>query len=236
MRIRLTRKGADAFALRQLLILLYLIELIQKLFVWHKHPFIHLIADFIKSIDTVYDDNNGVKETDNIGQVLYLLSLIGENNHPMVEKCLNEAKMHLVDGTLDGSTDFGLHPVYQTKWLRLGMDALGLNTEKINVPKLSESYASLSWFDGDCDGYGDDFRNKAFDEYYPYLSWARWHFYNEDVPAETLEITYPLTWEAHASAADYNGIRQLSESYADNKLAAPHTWHAAEMFLYLIEK
>ena len=45
----------------------------------------------------------------------------------------------------------------------------------------------------------------------------------------------PLTWEAEASQADYSGIGSLCDEYERRKVAAPHTWHAAEAFLYLLE-
>jgi hypothetical protein len=30
-------------------------------------------------------------------------------------------------------------------------------------------------------------------------------------------------------------MRLIAPEYAEEKLAAPHTWHAAEMFLYLMD-
>ena len=70
---------------------------------------------------------------------------------------------------------------------------------------------------------------------YPYLWWAVKHFENEPIDEKLLEIKYPMSWEKEASQAKYEKIRQLSNTYADNKYSAPHTWHGAEMFLYLIE-
>ena len=46
---------------------------------------------------------------------------------------------------------------------------------------------------------------------------------------------YPLTWEQRASQANYGGMRIISEQYTQQRLAAPHTWHAAEVFLYLLQ-
>ena len=34
----------------------------------------------------------------------------------------------------------------------------------------------------------------------------------------------------------YPDIAPLSNEYAKNLCGAPHSWHAAEMFMYLIEK
>ena len=38
-----------------------------------------------------------------------------------------------------------------------------------------------------------------------------------------------------ASQADYEGMRMISSEYDDKRIAAPHTWHASEVFLYLYE-
>jgi hypothetical protein len=46
---------------------------------------------------------------------------------------------------------------------------------------------------------------------------------------------YPLTWERNASQANYAGLRVLDPVYAAQKLAAPHTWHAAEVFLHVLK-
>ena len=55
------------------------------------------------------------------------------------------------------------------------------------------------------------------------------------VDEKYLEIKYPMSWEIKASEAKYEKIAPLSEEYAKNKCGAPHSWHASEMFMYLIE-
>jgi hypothetical protein len=45
-----------------------------------------------------------------------------------------------------------------------------------------------------------------------------------------------LTWEQNASQADYNSLAILDKTYVDQKLAVPHSWHAAEVFLYLLDQ
>jgi hypothetical protein len=47
---------------------------------------------------------------------------------------------------------------------------------------------------------------------------------------------YPLTWEAQASEAKYDGMRRVAGEYVKARTCAPHTWHAAEAFLYLLEE
>ena len=75
-----------------------------------------------------------------------------------------------------------------------------------------------------------------YNEKYPYLWWAVKHFENEPIDEEYLQITYPMSWEICASEANYEGSRIISDKYVENRVGAPHTWHASEMFLYLIEK
>ncbi len=71
-------------------------------------------------------------------------------------------------------------------------------------------------------------------EKYPYLGWARDHFYSGKNGLIS-DRDYPLTWETEASQADYAGMRIISSEYVKQKIAAPHTWHAAEVFLYLYD-
>ena len=68
---------------------------------------------------------------------------------------------------------------------------------------------------------------------YPYLDWAWDHFYGENAGLIGSR-DYPLSWEAKASQAHYDGMAVLSQEYTDQKICVPHTWHAAEMFLYLL--
>lgn len=79
---------------------------------------------------------------------------------------------------------------------------------------------------------GFDARTNAL---YPYLAWAEAHFHQAPFPSMPDVSRYPLTWEAEASQADYSGIGGVCEEYERRKVAAPHTWHAAEAFLYLLE-
>jgi hypothetical protein len=51
----------------------------------------------------------------------------------------------------------------------------------------------------------------------------------------SLEEQYPLTWEARASQANYEGMKLVSKEYTERRICAPHSWHAAEMFLYLLD-
>ena len=77
---------------------------------------------------------------------------------------------------------------------------------------------------------------------YPYLHWAEAHFHNDPPPEPLTEIQSPLTREGAGSEAEYWRLGPLANgaiipaAQAQNRICTPHTWHAAEMFLYLIEK
>lgn len=48
-----------------------------------------------------------------------------------------------------------------------------------------------------------------------------------------LSVQYPLSWESRASEAGYDGMSCIDERAAYEKIAYPHDWTAAQMFLYL---
>jgi hypothetical protein len=194
------------------------------------------VRGWILGLRDVFDRNNaGETEADNPGQALFLISLVSDKNHPLVPQILAEAARFATNGPtgrhLLGRSDFAPHAAYQTKWMKHGLRALGL-PDPYTVPLVKDSYSALFWMDyrdsyvpgGDADDRGD----------YPYLGWACDHFHGaKRSPISNRD--YPLTWEANASQARYDAIKPVSETYATRRLAAPHTWHAAEVLLYLLE-
>lgn len=194
---------------------------------------LHLIKDWMLSLTELYDKNNGMEEPDNLGQLLYLISLVSDKNNPMVQKIIDESMRILKDGILTGVTDFGDHTIYSTLWLRYGLEQLGLSTEFLIIPERFDNYARMFWMDRKGIERTTPFENE-YNSLYPYLWWATKHFEEEEIDEKYLQIGYPLSWEKEASQAKYEKIKQLSIEYAENKFSAPHTWHASEMFLYLI--
>ena len=195
-----------------------------------------LIRDWVMGLTEPYDRNNrGETEADNLGQALFLVSLVADKNHPLVNKVLKELPRFEVDAPggkhLQGRSDFAFHPAYQTKWAKYGLRALGLPDPYV-VPRLEDSYSALFWMD-----YRDTYvkSQDARDLSYPYLNWACDHFHGlKRSPISNRD--YPLTWEKNASAANYVGMTVINDEYRQKRLATPHTWHAAEVFLYLLEQ
>jgi hypothetical protein len=150
-----------------------------------------------------------------------------------VPALLEAAAAMRVDGHLTGPTDGGEHPVYQTKWLKYGLRRLGL-ADPYAVPEAFDSYGALFWMGHEGHVEGPRFSEEA-GRLYPYLRWAEAHCYREPPPLHLLRDGYPLTWESDASEADYAGMQRISPACAAAKTCTPHTWHAAEAFLYLHE-
>jgi hypothetical protein len=194
---------------------------------------LHLIKPWILQLSDPFDRNNaGHQEADNLGQVLYLISLVADSSHPLVDKVLRTIPQFQKDKHIAGMTDFSEHPVYQTKWLKFGLRALHLD-DPYEIPKVFDSYSALFWMDfKDAHVPGSSFAGEANGNY-PYLAWAEAHFHNWPPPMSPRE-QYSLTWEANASQAKYDGMKLISQEYVDRKICAPHSWHAAEMFLFLL--
>ena len=196
---------------------------------------LHLMRNWALGVSDLYDRNNkGNKEPDNLGQLAFILSYFVDKNYPLINEIEKEANRIMENGLLTGITDYSHHEIYSTLWLKLAYERLGISTENIKIPKEFDSYARMFWMDKKDVETETPYEN-PYDEKYPYLSWARYHFNNDPINEDLLKIKYPMSWEIQASEAIYPNIAPLSQNYADNKCGSPHSWHAAEMFLYLIE-
>jgi len=196
-----------------------------------------LIKDWVLGLTDPYDRNNGgEREADNLGQALYLISLVSDRNHSLVPRILRELPRWEVQGPggkyIQGRSDFAAHPAYQTKWAKYGLTSLGLPDPYV-IPAIPDSYSALFWM-AYRDSYvkGQDANDRGS---YPYLGWACDHFHGA-YASPISNRDYPLTWEQEASQARYEGMKVIGEEFVRQRLAAPHTWHAAEVFLDLLEQ
>lgn len=191
----------------------------------HITPWIEsLTADDIYDLARTKTDwlSYNLYETDNLGEVLYLESLLDTPNMSVVNAVLEEAKRLKVsgEGYIKGITDYGEKPAYQTKWLLFGMNQLGLDASEFSLGDATDDYLNMCWFynrepDGTLwakDWVIENLFNQDVDPW-PYRNWARLHYYQIkiDLPSN---LSYPITHEDH----EY-----------------PHAWTASEMFLYLID-
>jgi hypothetical protein len=201
-----------------------------------------LVEDWVMGLHKVWDrNNNGEPEADNLGQILFMASLFGAHSHPVVKKVVAALPAYHRDGYVVGKTDGAEHPVYQTKWLKFGLRSLCMD-DPYRIPPVFDPYSALFWMD-----YRDDHVDgQRFSErmlaLYPYLNWAEAHFHNDSPPEVLTELRPPITREGAGSEAEYWRLNPLAREgiipaeQIENRICGPHTWHAAEMFLYLIEK
>ncbi len=196
---------------------------------------LHIMRDWALGITDLYDRNNkGNCEPDNLGQLAFVLSCFVDKTYPLVKEIEIEAKRIMENGLLTGMTDYNHHEIYSTLWLKYAFERLDMDTSYIKIPSEFDSYARMFWMDKSEVETETPF-SFTYDEKYPYLTWALWHFNGDTVDEKYLEIKYPMSWEIEASEANYEAIAPLSTEYAKNKCGAPHSWHSAEMLMYLIE-
>lgn len=195
---------------------------------------IGLVADWIAMLRDPFDRNNaGTPEPDNLGQLLTMISCVSDQFHPLVATILRMVPDFRRGNHITGLTDFGEHPVYQTKWLKYGLRRMRLD-DPFEIPAVEDSYSAIFWMDYrdahvESPGFGPATRRN-----YPYLAWAEAHFHH--IPVVVEDSGYPLTWEAHASQANYSKMGIVAPEYVDRRRCEPHSWHAAEMFLYHWER
>ena len=192
-----------------------------------------LIQDWIMAINDPFDRNiQGRAEADNLGEVLFLVSLVSDKRHPVVQMVLDSASQFRRENYIIGKTDGIEHPVYQTKWLKYGLASLGLSDPYI-IPKQYDPYSSLFWWTYKNEHVaGPDFDDKLSANS-PYLVWAEDHFSGQK-KGMVGNLDYPLSWQQRDSDAHYPGMTVLDKGVVKQKVAFPHAWHAAEMFMLLL--
>ena len=190
-----------------------------------------LVKDWILDLSEPYDGQAGINEPDNLGQALYLISLVSDSSHPLVKEIIAEAETITVNGHLTGMTDGAQHTVYQTAWMKYGLHALKLEDHYV-IPVEQDTYAHLLWWYPDLQV--EDSSPLLISENFPYLTWAEDHLLGTH-NASMGDQPYPLSWERMAGMADPEQMQIIDPIYSFRRTSAPHGWTAAEMFLYLIE-
>jgi len=202
---------------------------------------LQLVEPWVMGLHNVWDRNNaGTPEADNLGQVLFMLALVGAGTHPLIQQVLKAVPAYRKEDHIVGLTDYSEHPVYQTKWLKFGLRALGLD-DPYRIPAVFDSYSVLFWMDYRQQHIAGPPFAAELRRLYPYLGWAEAHFHDAPPPDTLDQLTPPLTWEGAGSEAEYWRLTALVDagailrSQVTAKYCTPHTWHTAEMFLYLLE-
>ena len=195
---------------------------------------LNLIVNWIANLKEPCNVNTEESpEIDNLGQVLYMISTVSDRKHPLIEKVLETADAYKNGNYIEGKTDYTFHPVYQTKWMKFGLKSLGI-TDEYKIPLVYDNYSALVWWEYRTESVG----GRQFDENtstkYPYLAWAEDHFSSQKRGIVSLS-DYPMSWESDSKDANYEGMNVIDPIYAKTKLCITHGWHAAEMFLVLLE-
>ena len=194
-----------------------------------------LISDWVSNINEIYDkQNKGNEETDNLGELLYIISTQKNINSKLLAKIEKEA-LEIANNNkngyyLSGSTDYSNRPMYQSLWYKFGIESLG-KAFTFNLPKKIDDYTSLAW-------WSKMIENSPavanINVSYPYLSYAAYHTSKKgNIPVSNK--LYPLSWERSASEAKYENMNILDTYYSGNKISPLHSWTASELLLLLLD-
>ena len=192
---------------------------------------LNLIRDWIVNLREPFDcEPGGEQQADNLGQVLYLVSLVSDRNHPVVDRVLNEIPRLRMENHISGITDGATHPVYQTAWLKFGLKSLGLE-DPFQIPAVEDPFGALFWM---------DFRDAIHDRDTPFIqtkvpamTWASDHAHNTR-NGPLADRDFPLTWGHAQGTRILTGTNSILQEYSKVELIAPNSWHAAEAFLRLL--
>lgn len=195
---------------------------------------IDLVEEWIKSIEQIYDlQNGGIKEVDNLGELLYLKSLVVDKEDAVVKEIIEEANLIRSSSdknSLYGYTDGSVMSRYQTIWYNFGLKRLDLNNYfDINNISSFDSYSSTTWWNGEC----NNGKLVALNSFYPYLGWAQYHCVGSG-QIYLGKSLYPLSYESYGSQANYNDMYMINEWYVNKKISPVHSWTASEVLMYLI--
>ena len=195
-----------------------------------------LIKEWVDSITEIYDkQNGGIKEPDNLGELLYIISTQKDINYDLVNKIKEEADSIANNNPngyyLYGKTDYQDEYLYQNLWYKLGLESLGMKFD-YNIDGLSDNYSPSAWW--------SDYKINSSFQFtpsveYPYLTTAYRHKlgYGSLVTNNAL---YPLSWEQAASSANYENMKVVNREFIYSRISPVHTWAASEMLLFILDE
>lgn len=206
-----------------------------------------LIVDALDCINRVYDMQSGEEEGDNIGEYLYLKSLsshgVTSEDIMKVEKEVNKRTVITEKGKyIKGITDGVENDYYATAWLKFALCHTDNVHDAYSLPSTGGAYKYLSWFTSKPVWYERIKRRVSMllsnenqgESFFPYLQWAVSHSF-KDMGVPVSSSNYPLSWEVCGAKATFEMMGLVAPDASACKICFPHTWTAAEMFLYLYD-
>ena len=204
-----------------------------------------LIRKWTDVMTDIYDSQNNEREGDNIGEYLYLKSLssggVKDEDILRLNKEINARKVLSADGIyIQGMTDGAENDFYATAWLKYALSRNPVAIDEYSFPPMGGVYKYLCWFIREprfierckrllMNVTGDSPRETSP---FPYLQWAVAHSFRDwEVPMSASQ--YPLSWEMSGAKASFGKMERIDASAYKHRICFPHTWTAAEMFLYL---
>ena len=194
----------------------------------------NLITEWVNSIEDIYDVQSDIREPDNLGELLYILSTQEERNEELIDKIVDEAN-RLADENpngyyIFGKTDYSNEFLYQNLWYKLGIESVGRDFyfELDTIPK--DNYSAMCWW-SNYTAFGD---NEGSIEY-PYLTAAKYHKLRKGRIIVNSN-NYPLSWEKNASKANYDNYLNINvNDLAYDRISELHSWSAGELLLLLLD-
>lgn len=191
---------------------------------------INLLENWVKNIDKIYDNSRdaNINETDNLGELLYILGAVGIQRDDLISKITDEINaIKNPDNSISGMVDGWIQKYYPTVLAIYGAKKNNIDIN-LKVPEIDDGYANLTWYNKN----NTRINNTNESDLYPYLDWAAYHYQNYGA-LYILDEIYPLTYEASSTTAEKEC--DFSKFYCEKQVCLSHMWHASEMFLYLEE-
>ena len=195
-----------------------------------------LIIDWINNLDELFDNNNGMEEPDNLGELLYLLSIQKDKNTNLIDRIESKAEEIANSNPngyyIYGKTDFTDQHLYQNLWYKFGIESVGRDYH-FDIEKIKEDdYSKGAWWS---DYQTSVIYNDNSNYEYPYLSYAIRHNEKKGNIIINREL-YPLSWEVNASHANYDIYSGLDFYMKDSRISPLHTWSASELLLFIMDE
>lgn len=202
--------------------------------VFEKTGNVEILLPWINSVKSIYDYSRSkdIKETDNLGELLYIIGATKADRPDLIKEILIEINnIRTEDNAIAGMVDGVVQKYYPTVLAVYGAKKNNIDLD-LKIPEKDDGYAKLTWYYDNKIASNNNIESK----YFPYLNWAFYH-YSPYTPLYVLDEIYPLSYEADETNSKIIIENEcfVSEYYCKEKVYLAHMWHASEMFLFLYD-